>query len=137
MKLEFKPSWITDEIKQQDIDRISDFSKYLAVKKDRHDSEVTSSQIRKFYGEVKRIQANGVVHEKSTFKMLKPKLAYAVGRQKKSERQKLESLYVALSSAINSVDIDSVDDVTLKKRFSNFTQLFEAIVAYHKFHGGQ
>jgi len=106
------------------------FGKYLAV--DDLDSEpLTTSQLRKFFGEVKRQQMMKDFNE-TEFTMLKPKLAYAVGRAKqngkKNKAQKIEDFYTVISDAINMV-LNSTDR---PKAFKNFITAFEAIVAYHK-----
>ena len=105
------------------------FGKYLAV--DAYDSEpLTTSQLRKFFGEVKRQQMMG--YNETEFTMLKPKLAYAVGRAKqngkKNKAQKIEDFFVVITDAIDKV-LSSSDRA---KAFKNFITAFEAIVAYHK-----
>lgn len=105
------------------------FGKYLAV--DDYDSEpLTTSQLRKFFGEVKRQQMMG--YNETEFTMLKPKLAYAVGRAKqngkKNKSQKIEDFFVVITDAIDKV-LSSSDRA---KAFKNFITAFEAIVAYHK-----
>jgi CRISPR type III-A-associated protein Csm2 len=105
------------------------FGKYLAV--DDYDSEpLTTSQLRKFFGEVKRQQMMG--YNETEFTMLKPKLAYAVGRAKqngkKNKAQKIEDFFVVITDAIDKV-LSSPDR---PKAFKNFITAFEAIVAYHK-----
>ena len=105
------------------------FGKYLAV--DDYDSEpLTTSQLRKFFGEVKRQQMMG--YNETEFTMLKPKLAYAVGRAKqngkKNKAQKIEDFFVVITDAIDKV-LSSPDRA---KAFKNFITAFEAIVAYHK-----
>ncbi|MBQ8702271.1 MAG: type III-A CRISPR-associated protein Csm2 [Prevotella sp.] len=92
--------------------------------------EVPSTQLRKFFGEVKRIQMNGRVepngYNESQLILLKPKLAYAVGRNKKLKELKV------LQDCLN-VSIDAVTNATDKKKaFANFVSFFEAVVAYHK-----
>lgn len=106
------------------------FGKYLA--KDDFDSEpLTTSQLRKFFGEVKRQQMMKDFNE-TEFTMLKPKLAYAVGRVKQSGRknkgQKIEDFFTVITDAIDKV-LASSDRA---KAFKNFITAFEAIVAYHK-----
>lgn len=96
------------------------------------EKELTSSQLRKFFGEVKRQQMTGYVE--SSFVLLKPKLAYAVGRAKsdsnKYEYYKIQDLYDVLAKAIDIViNKNTVDQ---NKAFRNFISIFEAIVAYHK-----
>ena len=106
------------------------FGKYLAV--DDFDAEpLTTSQLRKFFGEVKRQQMMKEFNE-TEFTMLKPKLAYAVGRVKQNARkgkaQKIEDFYTVITDAIDKV-LKSPDRA---KAFKNFITAFEAIVAYHK-----
>lgn len=82
---------------------------------------LTTSQLRKFFGEVKRQQAKG--YDKSEFILLKPKLAYAVGRAK-DEDAKIHDFYHVLAPVIEKIENE--------KEFKNFIKIFEAIVAYHK-----
>lgn len=105
------------------------FGNYLAEKEESAEP-LTTSQLRKFFGEVKRQQMMG--YDNTEFVMLKPKLAYAVGRAKqngrKSKVQKIEDFYLVLADAINKVE-GSTDK---PNAFNNFITVFEAIVAYHK-----
>ena len=106
------------------------FGNYLAI--DENDSEpLTTSQLRKFFGEVKRQQMMKEFNE-TEFTMLKPKLAYAVGRAKqngrKNKAQKIEDFFAVIKDAIDKV-LSSTDRA---KAFKNFITVFEAIVAYHK-----
>ena len=106
------------------------FGKYLAV--DDYDAEpLTTSQLRKFFGEVKRQQMMKDFNE-TEFTMLKPKLAYAVGRVKqngkKNKAQKIEDFFTVITDAIDKV-LSSSDRA---RAFKNFIIAFEAIVAYHK-----
>lgn len=106
------------------------FGDYLAV--DDYDAEpLTTSQLRKFFGEVKRQQMMKEFNE-TEFTMLKPKLAYAVGRVKqngrKNKAQKIEDFFTVITDAIDKV-LNSPDRA---KAFKNFITAFEAIVAYHK-----
>lgn len=107
------------------------FGEYLAKEEDA-EAPMTTSQLRKFFGEVKRQQLK---HFDSTeFAMLKPKLAYAVGRAKqdpklkKYSKKKIEDFNFVMEDAINKVLQSSDKD----KAFRNFITAFEAIVAYHK-----
>ena len=106
-----------------------EFGKYLALEED-FAAPLTTSQLRKFFGEVKRQQMMGF-HE-TEFAMLKAKLAYAVGRAKQNGKrgkaQKIEDFYLVLTQAIDDV-LSSTDK---PKAFKNFITAFEAIVAYHK-----
>ena len=85
------------------------------------ETKLTTSQLRKFFGEVKRQQMEG--YDETDFVLLKPKLAYAVGRTKDS-KSKINDFYLVIANAI--------DRVKNEVQFKNFIQIFEAIVAYHK-----
>ncbi|MEW6259126.1 MAG: type III-A CRISPR-associated protein Csm2 [Thermodesulfobacteriota bacterium] len=91
---------------------------------------LTTSQIRNIYGTVKKLDMIGNSEEVlPKLILLKPKLAYAVGRNDKVEGLKL--LRDILGSAIDLV-AERRDP-----RFQNFCRFFEAILAYHKAEGGK
>lgn len=115
-----------------------EFGKYLAEDTSRQEmrngrsitirrEKLTTSQVRKFFGEVKRQQMTG--YDLSSFVLLKPKLAYAVGRAK-SKENKIEDFYEVLSKAIDVVISEEKNGNS--DAFKNFIAIFEAIVAYHK-----
>lgn len=83
--------------------------------------KLSTSQLRKFFGEVKRQQMSG--YNETDFVLLKPKLAYAVGRAK-AKQSKIGDFYIVLS--------DMIDKVANEEDFKRFIKAFEAIVAYHK-----
>ena len=70
-------------------------------------------------------------YQENSFVLLKPKLAYAVGRVKDGKKYyKIEDLYNVLTKAIDVVVSNETKDKS--KAFKNFIAIFEAIVAYHK-----
>ena len=83
-----------------------------------------TSQIRKVYGAVKKIQMSKVF-QRNELVMLKPKLAYAAARN-----EAVTDLKDALIQAIDKVGDD-------QKKFKNFVDFFEATLAYHKAAGGE
>lgn len=82
-----------------------------------------TSQIRKVYGAVKKIQMSKEFRRNDLI-MLKPKLAYAAAREKA-----VTDLKDALTQAIDRVGGD-------RQKFKNFVDFFEATLAYHKAAGG-
>lgn len=122
-----------DKITIKTVKFAEEFGTYLA-KADSDDLKgarvLTTSQLRKFFGDVKRQQLTG--YNATSFAMLKPKLAYAVGRAKaKAKAQgklKIEDFRDVLVDAIDKVEKAS----DKKQAFNNFITAFEAIVAYHK-----
>ncbi len=97
--------------------------------------KLKTNQIRNFYSAITRMRAdyeqaeNGYEQVKSQLIMLKPKLAYAAGRQTAVRA----NFYPFMTSAIKSVE-DAPNKI---KAMENFFLLVESVVAYHKFHGGE
>ena len=88
-----------------------------------------TSQIRKVYGAVKKIQVSEEFRQNDLI-MLKPKLAYAAARNRA-----VTDLKDALTQAIDKV-IDEVAEEKKEFKFKNFVDFFEATLAYHKAAGG-
>lgn len=124
-KFEFKPEYITDDKSAKAmIDFADDFGQFLAKNK------VSTNQIRNAYGNLKKLEMlgwQGATTQRQLL-LLKPRLAYTAGRDKKNVG--LEALNEVVGSAI---------DVAIEKQvyFERFCQFFEAIVAYHKAAGGK
>ncbi|OJV38784.1 MAG: type III-A CRISPR-associated protein Csm2 [Bacteroidales bacterium 36-12] len=139
-----KTDWIQKEITPETINYTEKFGKHLAKKddfiyedqnltkpktyktkngeiKNFYRKELTTSQLRKFFGEVKRQQVKG--YNRIEFLLLKPKLAYAVGRVGDAD---------AKINDFNDVISNAVDNVKSNDDFKRFIKIFEAIVAYHK-----
>ncbi len=99
---------------------------------------LTNSQIRNVFGEVRRIEMKWPTDENNTDKassssanrdliLLKSKLGY---QAHKRGNQPVKTLADVLIQAIDLVNSD-------RQRFQRFIDFFEAILAYHKVHGGQ
>lgn len=139
-KQKLDKEWITSGITSDIITWTESFGKYLCAFGENKPPKkaLTTGQLRKFFGEVKRIDAN-VIRHKSDIPMLKPLLAYAVGRDKNKNnvnKSRIDDFEKELRTAIEAIRINNGDDI-LKSDFKNFVQLFESIVAYHKYYGGQ
>lgn len=90
--------------------------------------KLSTSQIRNVFGEVKRLQMKGFNEQASReLILLKPKLAYQAGRHNET---KVPELADVLSKAIDRVGSN-------QERFEHFVDFFEAILAYHRKHGGK
>ena len=79
-------------------------------------TEMTTSQIRNIFGEVKKME-----FDEYKIELLRPKLAYTAGRHPKQ----VGPLQEVLDDAIKEIDGD-------KAKFERFKDFFEAIVAYHR-----
>jgi len=92
---------------------------------------LSTSQLRKFFGELRRIENENKLNFKkleddftdTDLLLLKPKLAYQVGREKE-QNAKIKNFYSQVSLLI--------DGVKTHKNFTNMIKIVEAIVAYHK-----
>lgn len=117
--------WVKNGINKGGIIYAEKLGKVLA------DQRFTTSQFRNFYGELKRIQLRGIGDLKSPFHLLKPKLAYAA---KRANSIGAETFKKEVFKAHDAVAIDAEG---FEKRFSNFCDLVEAILAFHKAYGGK
>ena len=93
-------------------------------------SQLTTNQIRSLFGEVRMIEGmwqakNPGWHRRLI--LLKPKMAY---RAKKESGRGVRELVDVLSPAIDYVQ-------GKEDNFRRFVEFFEAILAYHKAHGGR
>ncbi|MGN0186729.1 MAG: type III-A CRISPR-associated protein Csm2 [Paludibacteraceae bacterium] len=120
-------SEITDKVTDKTVKFAQEFGSYLGTDDlnpktgKTSGNKLTTNQLRKFFGEVKRQQMSG--YDQTDFVLLKPKLAYAVGRAKQKD-SKIKDFYLVIS--------DAIDTVKNEQHFKNFIKIFEAIVAYHK-----
>lgn len=90
--------------------------------------EMSNSQIRNVYGEIKRIQMIGNFEKsKVYFYLLKPKMAYAYGRSNNNPGMRVFKEVFDMAS----------DQVTDEKTFQNFCNVMEAILAYHRAFGAK
>lgn len=135
--LKFNPNWI---IKGADKDMIVFSEKagdYMApcglTKEDKkYDKQCLSkSQIRNVYGEIKRIQFKDINADetKTSFMLLKPKVAYAEGRNR--------TMGLSLFKLIFDDAWNEVSKEFNKKEYNNFCALLESVLAYHKAKGGE
>ncbi|MDY4148541.1 MAG: type III-A CRISPR-associated protein Csm2 [Paludibacteraceae bacterium] len=132
-EVKFNRSWVQEPMTEGLAEWCESFAKYLAPA-DRTDRQaLTTSQLRKFFAEVRLIENN--LEKKdctSDILMLKPYLAYAVGREKKPT--KLRDFQKEISTAIDGIRKDTIH---IASDYRNFISIYEAIVAYHKFYGGK
>lgn len=117
---DFGIEWITNGLNEKCIDYSKDFGSFLA------DNRLTTSQIRNVYGELKRIQQKGFEKERTSFLLLRPKMAYA---DKRNENDGLRMLKRVFDKA--------AIEVKTEVHYNNLVNAMEAILAYHKAFGGK
>ncbi len=120
-ELIFNSSWISNEADASLVEYAEKAGKFMA------NNGLTNSKIRSIYGEIKRIQMGEFEKEKSSFYLLKPKVAYALGRDEHNEGLRLFKL----------VFDGAYPYVSNQKTYLNFCNFIEAILAYHKANGGR
>jgi|AntAceMinimDraft_17_1070374.scaffolds.fasta_scaffold11010_3 CRISPR-associated protein Csm2 len=119
-KNDFDIKWITNGITKEAVKFCDEFGIFL------YENRLSSSQIRNVYGELKRIQMKGFENEKTSFILLKPKMAYAVVRDGKKGLKALGQVFDKAFDVVNS-----------ENEFTNLMDFMEAVLAYHKAHGGK
>lgn len=111
----FNSAWITNEVDKSFVEFAEKAGKYMA------ENGLKSSKIRSIYSEIKRIQMN-FTKEQSSFYLLKPKVAYAVGRERSVKGlQMFQCVFDKCFQYVNG-----------EKEYMNFCNIMEAIIAYHK-----
>lgn len=123
----FRPEWITLGIDKECVVFTDEFGEHL----NSGVNKLSTSQIRNVFGEIKRIELRGFKSDITSFFLLKPKMAYAASRQSKGA--KINDFKLVFDKAFDALDPNSSD---ADKQFRNFVDFFEAILAYHKAHGG-
>jgi CRISPR-associated protein Csm2 len=98
--------------------------------------KLKTGQIRNFYSAITRMRTDfanketGYLNDlKKEITMLKPKLAYAAGRQTAVRT----TFYPTMRKAIDGIIESNYSD----DAFENFFMFAESIVAYHRFYGGE
>ena len=96
--------------------------------------DVKTSQLRTFYSAVNSIrvqsqQERDFSYIERNLILLKPKLAYAAGRHPRQLKAFQSFMVQAIDGVVNSRNP--------KDALTNFFDLLEAVVAYHKFYGGR
>ncbi|PSR05962.1 MAG: type III-A CRISPR-associated protein Csm2 [Bacteroidetes bacterium SW_10_40_5] len=122
---DFDPKWIQKGIDKTGISFCEKFGKFLK------EQNLSSSQIRNVFGELKRIQMKGFESEKTAFLLLKPKMSYAVSREGKESLKELSKVF---NKAYDAVDTESDNGTT---HFNNLVDFMESVLAYHKAYGGK
>lgn len=117
----FSNEWIVNGADQRMVEFTESAGNFMAK------NGLTNSKIRSVYGEVKRIQMGSYATEKNAFLLLRPKVAYALGRERGNKGLEL----------FKFIFDDAAKLVNDQKSFNNFANLFEAILAYHKAFGGK
>ncbi|MFK7905014.1 MAG: type III-A CRISPR-associated protein Csm2 [Chitinophagales bacterium] len=133
----FEEGWITEGITEDAVDFAEKLGEHLTDSSRGFSGRdaMTTSQIRNFFGEVKRIQQKDIANEKSAFILLRPKLAYAVARAtQRNSRNRITVFKEIIDKAHKAVNIEGTE---ADKRFQSFVDFLEAILAYHKAYGGR
>ncbi|MCS7250203.1 MAG: type III-A CRISPR-associated protein Csm2 [candidate division WOR-3 bacterium] len=89
----------------------------------RTEKELSTSQIRNILDEIQRISPKEDF--KTKLHLLRPKLAYSAGRH----RGRVKEFREVVEEAIKYIENQN--------HFKNFRNFIEAIVAYHRYYGGE
>jgi len=106
----------------------------LAHQKAREFKNLKTTQLRKFFAEVKNIEKelnsrnSNFNNIKDKIFLLQPQLAYASGRELIPS-----GFYKLMSVCLQKIDVENVADKQKKDNYFTFTKFLEAIVAYHKY----
>ena len=124
-KKQLEPEWIQDSLTRDAINYSQKLGTQLKI------DGLTTTQIRNFFGEVKRIQSKGFKARKGDFLLLLPKLHYAAKRANKPGTYLFKDVF---DKAHRSVQVDANN---AQAQFDRFVQLLESTLAFHRAAGGK
>jgi CRISPR-associated protein Csm2 len=116
-------NWIKNGIDTAAIDDYDRLGQKLAKE------GLTSTQFRAIFGSVRKIELFGIKDQLTEFLLLKPKIAYTFKRH----GDKMKTFYEFFVCSFEAV-VGPKEE--LEKRFKNFADSLEAVLAFHKYHGG-
>lgn len=119
----FDVNWIKTGINEKTIEYADAAGKLLA------NEQLTTSQIRNIFGEMRRIQLNGFSKELTSFLLLKPKMAYTAKRNKSNGLNKLKEIFDMIYE-----NIDKKNPAIGEVHYGHAMNILESILAYHKSH---
>jgi CRISPR-associated protein Csm2 len=122
----FSEDWIKKCADREMIDFAEVLGCFLAPFLKNDTAALTNSQIRNVFSEIKRIQMGGFNDKKAAFLILKPKVAYAAGRQNKLGINTFKAYFNQAFAYVEN-----------ERNYLNFCNLLESILAYHKAFGGK
>ncbi|MHB2149037.1 type III-A CRISPR-associated protein Csm2 [Calditrichota bacterium LG25] len=124
--LKFKTEWIKiGGASKEFVDFANQFGRVLK------NGRLTSSQFRNFYSTLKTIEMKGFKNTKTKFYMLKPLLAYGQARHGSTGYGEFKKVMDQCLDFIMTAEEDQQEPY-----FKNFCRIVEAILAYHRAHGG-
>ena len=101
--------------------------------------DLATSQIRNVFGAVRQIRMGWDRNPAASFRqavLLIPKIGYYAQRERGRGKRGMLELERVLTPALQMV-AEAKDKAERRKRFMNFADFFEAILAYHKKYGGR
>lgn len=133
-KYKIKKEWLVKLIDFEVLEASKKFAEEL-VKGKEPLRGLTTSQLRRFFGELKFIQSDFDKNKNNIPKLL-PYLAYAVGRDKDdrgNNKTMIKIFYEAYEEALKEL----AKNINDKEKFNRLVDITEVIVAFHKYYGGK
>jgi CRISPR-associated protein Csm2 len=131
-KLSYNSIWITKGADISLVKFAEDAGAYMA------ENGLTNSKIRNIYAEIIRIKMLGNFQKnKSAFYLLKPKVAYANGREEQYNKDRKLSRINNGLYLFKLIFDKAFDNIDSDFEYVNFCNLIESILAYHKSNGGK
>jgi len=98
--------------------------------------KLKATQLRKFFDEIKTIEKQ---LSESSWEEVKTKIILLIPKIKYNKGRKLipKEFSNFMTDIIEKIISSQKSEEEKKKMFKNFVRILEAIVAYHKYHGGE
>lgn len=108
------------------MDWLDELAKYVV-------KDITTHQLRNIFKKIldieREVEQQGSSQLRVKLQLLRPKLAYVAARQNTEKAGNLIQFFNEMLKELGSKDSDQ-----LKRQFGSFKDVFEAVVAFHKYH---
>jgi len=136
IEYEFNKNWIESSITIKAINFAKAFGDFISPDNQKDKNYITTSQFRTVYGELKRIQMKKFKDNKTSFLLLKPKMAYLLKRNVNKNNKDAYNKFHDFFNQMYDLVLEGGENEEIK-RFNNMMEILEATLAYHKSFGGK
>lgn len=100
--------------------------------------DISTRKIRSIFGKIKKIESKLSLKSIPEILMLIPLTSYNIARASNKQRIALERLYYeVIKPSVEFLNNNCENKENFKKYFKNFVNLYESILSFHKYYGGE
>ena len=125
---------VPQKLKKPSFEDVGGYGDKIAYQFSQKGKKINSNQIRRYYGEIKRIERYGNWEDaKNDFYLFKPRMAIAVARTSSGNNLIPLEFYNLIKITMDKVNVKNNAELSFKN-LELFADFFEAIVGFHKYY---